>query len=149
MRKLALLAFIAIVGGFFYLVRDVGHIPALDANLNVLAESREAGYCAGVVWWETRDNPTAKQTAECRESNDLSSEVDMRVVQESFCDGIVDAGWPSDPTFCLAIMQEQKLWPLFDGGFTDKWSKANPYPGDRMLDVSSESRTGEREGFER
>jgi hypothetical protein len=152
MRKLALIALIAIAGGAFYLIRDVGHIPLFDANLQVLAESEVEGYCAGFVA-DRFNKPHDKPAADCRAANaDLSDAVNYTTVQKSGCLGYAKAtNKPSDwVTGCTSWMQREKFWPTRDGRITNNWSPTAPYPLDVMFDEPpTDSRTGTRDGFSR
>jgi hypothetical protein len=150
MRKLALIALIAIAGGAFYLIRDVGHIPLFDANLQVLAESEVEGYCAGLTFWSNRGSGNAAEAAACRNESDRSTDPDLTRVPAFFCMAVREAGFAGTVDECLGILDGQKLWPTRDGDLTNSWSQSAPYPGDLAFVVPpSDSRTGTREGFDR
>jgi hypothetical protein len=147
MKKLAVLALLAIVGGGFYLIRDPGRVPLFDANLQRLAESEVEGYCAGVSFWQNQGAPNPETTRECRGTDDSAPA--LTKVQPGFCRGIREQGYGGSESDCMSILTGQKIWPTFDGGLTQAWSKNAPYPGDLVFVVPDDSRTGERDGFER
>lgn len=150
MRKLAALAIIAIVGGGFYLVRDPGHVPIFDAGLNRLAESEREGWCAGETYWSNRGQPNATAAAECRANSTLDPTPNLNMVQPAFCMAVREGGFPGTVDECQGILDGQKLWPTYDGGLTQSWSKSAPYPGDLAFVVPpDDSRTGDRQGFTR
>ncbi len=151
MRKLAILAIITIIGGFFYLVRDIGHVPMFDANINRLAETAAQGYCAGVTFWTNQGQPDAQKAAECRAETSYSTDINLAIVVESFCIGVQDSGYAGSVDDCVGIMNSHRWWPTYDGGIADAWNRAYPYPGDRVLvdTPQDNSRTGNRSGFNR
>lgn len=151
-RFLAVLAFIAVVGGaWLVLLRDPGHVPIFDANIRRLAETDREGYCAGIAFWESGGGPDAERAAECREANAAMSDTpNIQNVQLMFCKGILEAGFPGDIyTDCMSVLQGRKWWPTYDGEISDAWTKAYPYPGDLWVPPAEESRTGTRETIPR
>ena len=150
MRRLGLLALIVVVGGGFYLIRDPGHIPLFDAGLKRLAESELEGYCAGTTFWKHNGQPDAADAAECRSQSTYNSTIDIARVTPAFCRGVSDSGYAGGVGACIGILTSGKLWPTFEGGLTDAWSKTAPYPGDLAFVIpADDSRTGERDGFSR
>lgn len=150
MRKLAVLAVIALIGGAWYVVRDPGHVPLFDASLQRLAETEAEAHCAGVTFWTNRGQANPAEAEDCRTTSDQSTEFDLTVVQPAFCRAVTDQGYEGGVDNCLNILEGQKLWPTYDGGLTGAWSDTAPYPGDRALVVPpSDSRTGSRDGFSR
>ena len=146
MRRLTVVAILVIVAGFVYLMKDVGHVPPFSANLERLAESEGEGYCAGVGFWGGNSDEERKvAAAECRTTY-TETDIDLTVVQESFCRGIVDRGYRSGVADCMNIVTINRYWPTYDGGITRSWSRKFPYPGDLILQPSSnpDSRTGDR-----
>ena len=150
MRKLGLLALIAVIGGGWYLLHDVGHIPVYDAHLVRLAESPLEGYCAGTTFWTSQGQGDAESAARCRTTADYPAEKDLSKVVTWFCVGISTAGWQGTAQDCENIMYGQKMWPTYDGSISKSWSKSAPYPGELILvGPPDDSRTGGREGFVR
>lgn len=156
MRKLAALALLAVLGGAYYLIHDVGHVPIFDAGLQRLAESGVEGYCAGQVFWQTRGYGDAELAEDCREERapdapkrgEGPAESSIFDVQPAFCRAVEDAGYAGPP--CLDILEGSKLWPTYTGGLTDNWSDTAPYPLDVAFVIPpSDSRTGTRDGFSR
>lgn len=128
-------------------MRDPGHVPLFDADLNRLAESELEGYCAGKVFWVERGG-NAEMAADCRAANpQMDDQYNLGVVQMAFCLGARASGFSGDVTVdCLQVLEQNQLWPTYDGSITDAWTKANPYPGDVWAPPSgSGSRTGGRE----
>jgi hypothetical protein len=64
-KLLAIGGILVIVGGLFLLVNPVTHIPLLDANRAVLAESDADGFCAGQTFMKTRGYGNEAQMNEC------------------------------------------------------------------------------------
>jgi hypothetical protein len=148
-RKLLLIALIAILGGAFYLIRDPGHIPIFDASLNRLAESEVEAYCAGTTYWQNR-GANATAAADCRTASGMDPNPDITIVTDAFCRAVREAGYPGAVEACQSILSDQKLWPTYDGGLTQSWSKTAPYPGDAAFVIpQGDSRTGTRDGFSR
>lgn len=147
MRKLAILALVALIGGAWFIVRDPGHIPIFDAGLQRLAETEAEGYCAGEVFWSTRGVGDEKAAQTCR-AGQVNGERDLRAVQPAFCRAIENAGY-SGPS-CIDIMENFQYWPTYVGGITDNWSETAPYPLDLAFTTpDTDSRTGTRDGFSR
>ena len=146
MKRLAVLAVIVVVGGFAYMVRDVGHIPLFSPNLERLAETDTEGYCAGVAFWSASSTSVkAREAATCR-SERGDTPYNLSVVQTAFCQGITFKGYEPGIGACKQILSNNKGWPTYDWGlFTGIWTRKFPYPGDTLLQPS-ESRTGDREG---
>jgi len=150
MRKLAALALIAIVGGAWYVIHDVGHVPIFDARLQRLAESPAEAYCAGQTFWEHQGRGDAQSAADCRKDSKRDAEPDLTAVLPAFCLAVTDAGYQNGVEACLGIVEGQKLWPTRDGDLTNAWSETAPYPGDLAFVVpADDSRTGSRDGFSR
>lgn len=146
-KLLAILAISTVLIGGLLIMKDPGHVPLFDADLNRLAESELEGFCAGKVFWVDRGgNP--EEAAACRaEYSQMDNDYHLDRVQMAFCLGVQAAGWPGDPRIeCLDILQAHSLWPTYDGALTDAWTKANPYPGDIWAPpAGTGSRTGGRE----
>ena len=53
-KLLSFAGIIVLAGGLFLLTMPVTHIPLLDANRQVLAESEREGWCAGDTYMKTR-----------------------------------------------------------------------------------------------
>jgi hypothetical protein len=150
MRKLAVLAAATILFGFIYVIRDVGHVPLFDANIQRLAETVQEGYCAGVTFWTHGGEPNPTTAQECRDTSQRPTDYNLAGVQDAFCYGVVDTGYGGGQELCLTILQNNRYWPTYDGGLTNAWNKAYPYPGDRILVTQpDDSRTGDRSGFTR
>lgn len=146
-KLLAILAISTVLIGGFLVMRDPGHIPLFDADLNRLAESELEGYCAGKVFWVERGGD-AEMAADCRAANPaMDNQYNLGTVQWSFCLGAKAAGFGGDVTVdCLQVLEQEQLWPTYDGSITNAWTKANPYPGDVWAPpAGSGSRTGGRE----
>lgn len=127
-------------------MRDPGHVPLFDADLNRLAESELEGFCSGVTFWVERGgDPVAAK--ECRATYDIDNTYNLPVVQVAFCLGAVASGFPGDPVIdCYDVLRAGSLWPTYDGSITNAWTKANPYPGDVWAPpAGTGSRTGDRE----
>jgi hypothetical protein len=150
MRKLAALALIAVLGGGYYIIHDVGHIPIFDAGLNRLAETSAEAYCAGTTFWEHQGQADAADAKACRAQSDRPTEPDLQAVTPSFCQAVTDSGYEGGLDTCTGILEGQKLWPTYDGGLTNQWSEDSPYPADKAFAVpAGDSRTGTRDGFAR
>lgn len=141
--------------GLVYIVWPVGHIPLYDANLVRLAESDLQGYCSGDTFWKTGGVGDSNMASECRSrlAKKHSSNVDLSVVQGSFCQAIVDSGWTGTKSDCLGIMATNEYWPTYVGAITNQWNRARPYPKLFSLinsnSKSSQSRTGGHSGNQR
>ena len=142
---------LAVLASLAYLAMPQGHIPPFDANRWRLAETYVEGYCAGVVAVQTQSrdrNPAAAEA--CREDNSvMADDIDIRAVVPAFCEAI-SAGYGMTTGECEDIVAANKIWPLYDGGFTMTWNDAFPYPGDRILTPTPDSgRVEGREELER
>ena len=151
MKRLVVLALLTLVGGFFYLIHDVGRIPLYDANITRLAETPLEGYCAGQTFWRNNGEADAGRAVECRNSSERSDEVNLSQVVPQFCQAVVDEGFQGAKSDCENVVNDRRWWPTYDGGLTDAFTKAYPYPGDKVLTppVNDDSRTGDREGLTR
>ncbi len=151
MKRLTVVAVLILVAGFFYLLKDVGHIPLFSANLERLAETETEGYCAGVAFWSGGSEQVKKDAAaECRAELDDTG-FDLVIVQQAFCEGIVDKGYAPGVSTCEGIVAANRYWPTYDGDITQSWSRKFPYPGDLIFQPSPnpDSRTGDRETDDR
>jgi hypothetical protein len=157
-KLLAMAGISTVLIGFLLLVLPVAHIPLLDANRQVLAESERAGQCAGEVYYNTRGSGDEAAMSECVADSQVDDEINHRAVQGGFCVGIIAAGFTISFDDCLGTMQTQKFWPTMTGQLTSSWNKRFPYPGDFLTSnapqTGGEGRTGERdiperEGFDR
>jgi hypothetical protein len=147
-KLLATLGILILVVGFWVLVRDPGHIPLLDANRTILAETEAAGYCAAIAY--DGNLPRPEGVKECLKGTTLSGEIDLVAAETGFCRGIYERYSYGVPT-CLAFLRNNRLWPTMDATITNEWNRRFPYPGDTLV-VSieeDESRTGPRGGNER
>lgn len=135
-----------------YAARPSPHVPPYDANLVRLAETERQGYCAGVTFWKTQGTGDAARARTCRKEHpEQSGRVNMIATERGFCQGIVDSGWVDGyVTDCVGILRDNQLWPTLDGGLTDQWNRARPYPntaiGGGSDKGSDDSRTGDRPG---
>jgi len=152
-KLLALGGIAVIVVGLFLLTMPISHIPLLDANRQVLAESEREGHCAGTVYVQTRGSGSEAGMKDCVESSDLDDTINHRVVQPAFCSGIISAGLPATQEECMGIMEARKFWPTMKGTLSESWNKRFPFPGEWLTantpETGGESRTGEREETDR
>lgn len=147
-----LAAVLLVVTGFVYVARPAGHVPPYDANLVRLAESALEGYCAGETFWNTggRLEGNAAMAAACRKkrAGKMSSTSKLAAVPSAFCRAIIASGWEGFEYECLEILVGQQYWPTYDGGITDAWNRARPYPISgvpaKKTGEQNDSRTGER-----
>lgn len=147
-KLLAVGGVVALALGLFMLVRDPGHIPLLDANRTLLAETEAEGYCAGQVFMDTRGygrNPQMMQ--DCIEDSTKQKEYDHSIVTRAFCEGVRSKGLPLSMDDCLGAMIPNRYWPTMGGHLTNSWNKKFPYPGDALTtaQADSDSRTGGRD----
>ena len=155
-RKILIgLGLVTIVIALAYVARPTGHIPLYDANLVRLAESPLQGYCAGETLMKTQnyDGDKAKAAA-CRGKNAgaMSDNPNISKVEYAFCRAIVANGFNGSVNDCLGILSMNQLWPTYDGGITDQWNRARPYPRSAIQVVEPKpdgSRTGGRSGLYR
>ena len=150
MNKLLALGGIGtIVVGFALLVMPVSHIPLLDANRQVLAESERSGYCAGETYAKTRGYGSEPAMVDCRTSSTIDDNINHRAVQPAFCRGVIDNGLAVAQDECETIVAAQELWPTTKGNLTSSWNRRFPYPGgllsSQIPQTGGESRTGDRE----
>ncbi len=151
-RALAAGGIFVIAVSLFYISQPVGHIPPYDANLTRLAESQLQGYCAGKTFWISGGVGDAGQASLCRQQlkGKYSDKPNLRQVQPAFCQAIVDEGWAGTVSDCLAIMSQNEYWPTYDGGITNSWNRARPYPvtigGSSVGSQNGGSRTGGHQG---
>jgi hypothetical protein len=149
-KLLAFCGILAVVGGLVLLVKPVGHIPLLDANRTVLAETERQGYCAGETFWRTQGMGNEGLFAECMDASSIINELDVNSVQPAFCRAVTIEGYAGGTENCMDIVRSQKLWPTMTGGLSDSWNRRFPYPLDRLTagvvpaTNTDESRTGER-----
>lgn len=155
-RRLFTVAGVALVLlGLVYVAWPAGHIPPYDANLVRLAESDLQGYCSGESFWKSEGAGSADIAAQCRTrlAHQRPNTPNLMVVQGAFCTALVDSGWQGKQPDCLAIMGDNEYWPTYDGGITNQWNRARPYPrpliSTSIGSRSSGSRTGDRTGGER
>lgn len=143
-----------VVLGITYVSWPPGHIPPYDANLVRLAESDLQGWCSGRAFWMSAGSGSASLASQCRHgfARQRSDRPNMLVVQRSFCEAIVERGWEGSVDDCLGIMTGSQYWPTYDGGITDQWNRARPYPRPAISGAGSSdvgSRTGDRQGNQR
>lgn len=151
-RLLTVASVLLIVGGLAYVARPAGHVPLYDANLVRLAESKLEGYCAGQTFWNSGGNPEgdAAMAGRCRaeRAGTMSAKSNPVAVPRAFCRAIVDAGWESTVAECLQIMAGSQYWPTYDGGISNAWNRARPYPISALpaseAEQQDDSRTGGR-----
>jgi len=152
-KLLAVSGIIILTGGLFLLTMPVTHIPLLDANRQVLAESEREGWCAGDTYMKTRGGGDESLMKECIEGSTLDDTINHRIVQRAFCAGIIAAGLAITEEQCMEIMETRKFWPTMKGTLAEAWNKRFPYPGDFLTanvpQTGGESRTGEREETDR
>lgn len=144
---LAVAAITTVLIGGFFVMKDPGHVPLFDANLNRLAETEREGFCSGIAFWGSRGDGDAKVAEECRTTDGRSTEINLSIVLSAFCTGVQKAGFPGDVTTdCYDVLVSYRYWPTYDGQITDAWTRSNPYPGELFAPpTGSGSRTGERE----
>jgi hypothetical protein len=143
----------ALALGLFLLVMPVAHIPLLDANRTVLAESEAEGQCAGNIYAKSRGYGDPDAMKSCLASSNLNPDVDWVAVQPAFCRGVISGGVPVSQDDCLGIMEAREFWPTATGKLTNSWNGRFPYPGGTFSSArpgsGGESRTGDREETER
>lgn len=144
---------VAVVVSLAYLAMPQGHIPMLDANRWVLAETELQGYCAGFVFVESggQNERDARKAKSCRvEKADVYVDrFDLDAVITGFC-AAINEGFGMDPDECRGITAQNRIWPLYDGGFTTDWNETWVYPGDESLARRPvDGRVGDRETIER
>src|SRR3990167_8604442 len=154
MNKLLALGGIGIiVVGFILLIMPVSHIPLLDANRQVLAESERGGYCAGEVYAKTRGYGSESAMVDCKASSTLDDSINHRAVQPAFCRGVITNGLAIPQDECESIRSTQERWPTAKGGLTSSWNNRFSYPGSllsaNLPQTGGESRTGDRTGNDR
>ena len=151
-KVLAALGILVIAGGLFLLVAPVSHIPLLDANRQVLAESERQAYCAGQVMVESKGQGSEEAMADCIETSTIDNEINHSVVQQAFCAGILSR-YQWNQSECVDQVLAQEIWPTMRGTWTNSWNKRFPYPGGGAFvapqRTGNESRTGDREGTDR
>ena len=138
---------VVVIWALWYVFQPVAHIPLYDANLVRLAETELQGWCAGDTFWKSQGAGNAAEAADCRARNEVgySTEVDLTRVQSTFCGAIVSGGWPGKKQECIDILNEQELWPTYDGALSNQWNRARPYPVSTIVtvgDSTQKSRTG-------
>jgi hypothetical protein len=149
-KLLAFCGILAVVGGLVMLVKPVGHIPLLDANRTVLAETQRQGYCAGEAFWRSNGYGNESAFLECMSASTIVNDFDVNAVQPAFCQAVTVEGYAGGVDACMDILRGQKLWPTMTGGLSDSWNRRFPYPLDRLtagqvpVTNTDESRTGER-----
>ena len=149
MKKLmAFAAPLILLGSFIYMAFVHPHIPLLDANRTVLAETYLEGYCAGDTFVNTRGWGDPDMAAECRKGWDFDDTINHEIVQAAFCTGLVNAGYPLSTADCIDIMKDNQLWPTRGGEVTGEWNNRFPYPLENTtIDGKvDDSRTGDRDG---
>jgi hypothetical protein len=151
-KLLALGGIVILVGGLVLLMMPA-HVPLLDANRQVLAESEREAWCAGETYMKTRGGGSIPAMTECIATSSIDNSVDHNRVQPGFCNGIISAGLPMDANECMAIMEQEEFWPTMKGTLTNAWNRRFPYPGDFLTSnvpqTGGDSRTGDREGEDR
>lgn len=151
-RLVTIAGALILAGSIVYVARPAGHQPPYDADLNRLAESRLEGYCAGETLLKTGGNMDGNppMAAQCRaaRAGSMASRTDLAGVPRAFCRAIVDGGWEGSHQDCLGILASNLYWPTFDGGITNAWNRARPYPLSQLStgtpQAADESRTGGR-----
>lgn len=151
-RVATIVGALILAGSVVYVARPAGHQPPYDANLVRLAESRLEGYCAGQAFWASGGDPAgnASLAAQCRaeRAGTMPSTTNLAAVPRGFCRAIVDSGWEGTAKQCLEILGQYQYWPTYDGGISNAWNRARPYPLAHLStgpsQASDESRTGGR-----
>lgn len=136
-----------------YVARPAGHQPPYDANLVRLAESELEGFCAGEAFWRSGGtglgDPALASECRSRLAGRKSAEPNLGAVSRAFCLAIVIEGWEGTVPDCVEILAQARYWPTYDGGLTDQWNRARPYPRPVISSGGggggSDSRTGGRE----
>ncbi len=102
-------------------------------------------------YWRNNGEANAERAADCRKDTQRSDDVDLSTVVNHFCRAVKDEGFMGAVSDCEGIIASRRWWPTYDGGLTDAFNKAYPYPGDRLLQPppADNSRPGDREGFTR
>lgn len=136
-----------------YVGNRPGHQSPYDANLVRLAETERQGYCGGLTFWKTQGEGDAQVAKTCRpEHPERSGRVNLVATETGFCQAVVDSGWEGYVGSCLVILHDNQYWPTYDGGITNQWNRARPYPSAILEGVGGGddgSRTGGRSGGER
>lgn len=149
-KLLGMTGIVVVLSSIVYLARPVGHIPPYDANLVRLAETPLEAYCAGDIFWKTQGVGDRDMAEDCRRqrASSLSDVPDLSKVERAFCQAIVDNGWDHSVDDCLSIIRQYTYWPTYDGGLSNDWNRARPYPRPVVTSDSVEdnSRTGVRRG---
>lgn len=147
-KLLAVGAIAALLVGLVLLVIDPGHIPLLDANRVVLAETEAQAYCSGIVFLETRgQGGRPEDVADCAQASERGQGYNHPIVIPAFCQGIISTGYQIGYEQCVTILVSSRYWPTADGALSQSWNKRFPYPGDVVTAgvADSESRTGARD----
>ena len=146
---LGLAGIATIFGMLIYISIPAGHIPPYDANLVRLAESELQGYCAGESFWKSGGNGSGSIAKQCR-SQRVKQKSDLPNVQEvprAFCQAIVDMGWKAGTVaICEQILNDDQLWPTYDGSLSNQWNRARPYPGSLIILKSGRTKDNSRTG---
>jgi hypothetical protein len=146
-KLLGLAGALVILGSVAYVAQPTGHVPPFDANLVRLAESELEGYCSGEVFWDTGGNAAAAAACRAARRGTMSEMSDLAAVSPAFCRAVVDSGWDQDVAACLEILESEQLWPTYDGGLSDAWNRARPYPQAPIHKAEmTDSRTGGHTG---
>jgi hypothetical protein len=152
-KLLGIAGAVVVLGGLAMLLLPVSHIPLLDANRQVLAETEAAGYCAGEVYVAARGMGDEASMKECLAGSGRDTTIDYTKVQPAFCAGIIAKGLAVSPSECMEIMQSRQLWPTANGSLTASWNKRFPFPGDILSanqpTTGDAGRTGDRVDNER
>jgi hypothetical protein len=149
MKLMAVGGILAVLISVVYVARPVGFVPLFDGKLQRLAMTQAEAHCSAITWWESGEPEAA---AECRENSALSTMINLHGVQPTFCAYVVPLiGGPMTQETCMEIMQSRQLWPTYDGGLTNTWSKSAPYPGTLLGGPVDEptGRTGDRDRIQR
>jgi hypothetical protein len=146
-KLMAFAAVVVLLLGAWYVVHPQGFVPLFDADLQRLAMTPSEAHCAGVSFVSRGGVPAA----ECRATDTHSKTVNIDAVQPQFCETVREAYGLSQAD-CMGIMQNNRLWPTYDGNLTASWSQSNPYPGSILgaeEPTEDRSRTGDRPGLQR
>lgn len=155
MKKLmAIAAVLVTAGSLIYMMFANPHVPILDANRQVLAETELQGYCAGRTYFSSQGRGDLAYAKECWDeyADNKSSAIQHEVVQEAFCKGLVAAGLPITTSECMNVLVTYQYWPTMSGRLTGSWNRAFPYPLEQSsadLQYGDSSRTGDRENNDR
>lgn len=120
------------------LVRDPGYIPYFDAARIELTDTAAEAECAAKIFVDTRmmGHEDYEEMRSCAAASKLSQDVDLSVVQPTWCQAFVALGvWNGTADECVDILRGDELWPTMRGTLTNQWVRQFPYPGS-LLDTA-------------